>query len=69
MLGTKTEDTEKSNTKLISINPAKDSIFSEGNPKQSLKSENLICISLIMQYHLTPVRMFKINNTRNNKCW
>ena len=28
-----------------------------------------IQIKTIMRYHLTPVRMGKINKTGNNKCW
>ena len=28
-----------------------------------------IQVKIIMRYHLTPVRMAKINNTRNNRCW
>ena len=26
-------------------------------------------IEITMRYYLTPVRMVKINNTRNNRCW
>jgi len=26
-------------------------------------------IQTTMKYHLIPVRMAKINNTRNNRCW
>ena len=28
-----------------------------------------IQIRTIMRYHLTPVRMANINNSRNNRCW
>ena len=43
--------------------------FSEviGKFKKSLYV--LICISLIMRYHFTPVRMAAIQKSTSNKCW
>jgi len=28
-----------------------------------------IQIKITMRYHLTPIRIAKINNIRNNRCW
>ena len=28
-----------------------------------------IQIKTMMRYHLTPIRMAKINNTKHNRCW